>query len=110
MKIWNPRKFHALQYAGWNVSLWDEIQLTHLDVREEALMLKNVDFDWLAIHFPVMINQAVICFLLEFQRVPYIIFPCNISQSIHIIEQVLTELIYQWEFFLFLEGQTAANL
>jgi len=29
----------------------DEI-LTHLDVSEDALMLKNVDRDWLAIHLP----------------------------------------------------------
>lgn len=26
--------------------------LTHLEVSEEALMLKKVDLDWLAIHLP----------------------------------------------------------
>lgn len=25
---------------------------THLDVSDDALMLKKVDFDWLAIHLP----------------------------------------------------------
>lgn len=27
-------------------------QLTHFDVRDEALILKKVAFDWLAIHLP----------------------------------------------------------
>ena len=26
--------------------------LTHFDVRDDALILKNVAFDWLAIHLP----------------------------------------------------------
>ena len=29
-------------------------QLTHLEVREEALMEKKVDLDWLAMHFPAV--------------------------------------------------------
>lgn len=27
---------------------------THFDVSDDALMQKNVDLDWLAIHFPEM--------------------------------------------------------
>ena len=32
--------------------------LTHFEVREEALMLKNVAFTWLAIHFPIYRHEA----------------------------------------------------
>ena len=28
---------------------------THLEVREDALIAKKVDFDWLAIHLPIIV-------------------------------------------------------
>ena len=34
--------------------------LTHLEVREEALMEKNVDLDWLAMHFPAVSKTTAI--------------------------------------------------
>ena len=36
-------------------------QLTHLEVREEALMEKKVDLDWLAMHFPAVSKQQFNC-------------------------------------------------
>ena len=33
---------------------------THLEVRVDALMLKNVDLDWLAMHLPALINKLSI--------------------------------------------------
>ena len=34
---------------------WISQALTHLEVREEALILKNVDLDWHAMHLPISV-------------------------------------------------------
>ena len=37
----------------------DTIYWTHLDVSDEAEMLKNVDFDWLAMHLPATMSMSI---------------------------------------------------
>lgn len=41
----------TITLLSWNLKLTETL-LTHLDVNVEALILKKVAFEWLAIHFP----------------------------------------------------------